>query len=212
MTASDMGTPAGSSNDDRLESTGNAPPTLTHPASSDTQGATTPAPDENPPGEESIESTEAEADASNTPKKKSRASRSFRGRTFRDIVQNHPRTEPTRIGTKGYTVRELCSTMHIAADSLRAAYTEPGRLTLNGIAALAAKMGEDPLQIAADILAEMKAAERTSGKTGAAKRNRASKVISAAKSGNKAAPTDATAGDADTTADAESPQDGPQTK
>jgi hypothetical protein len=198
-----MSDSAGSSPGTRLESTGNAPPT---PDSSDsipnteTIGAETPLPNEDTNGEQPVKSQEADAvSAPNARRKKSRASRTYRGRTFRDIVQNHPRTEPERRGTVGYTVRELCGTMHIAADSLRAAYEDPGRLSLNSIAALAYKMGEDPLQLVADIFAETKAAEKESGKTDTAKRNRASKP--------KAIPTNqgdpATTEPAETTPDAE---------
>lgn len=106
--------------------------------------------------------------------------RHYYGRTFRDIVQFHPRTEPERLGIPGFTIRELCSTLHVAAESLRTAYDEPGRLSLTGLMALAEKMNEDPLRVAADLFAEIRykqqiAAEKAAEKPKPVKRARLSK-------------------------------------
>lgn len=73
-----------------------------------------------------------------------------RQRTFHDIVQKHPRTN----GTFGFRVRELCATMRISAASLTAARRNPGQLSVNAVVALAGAMGEDPLCILTDIVAE----------------------------------------------------------
>ena len=73
-----------------------------------------------------------------------------RRRTFRAIVARHPRGD----GRFGFTVRELCRTMRISAASLAEARTHPGRLSVNGVVALAGAMGEDPLTVLADLLAE----------------------------------------------------------
>lgn len=70
-------------------------------------------------------------------------------RTFRDIVQHHPRAN----GKRGFTVRELCRAMRISAASLREAHANPGRLTLNAVSALAALMQESLLLVLADLLA-----------------------------------------------------------
>lgn len=70
-------------------------------------------------------------------------------RTFRDIVQHHPRAN----GKRGFTVRELCRAMRISAASLREAHANPGRLSLNAVSALAALMQEPLLQVLADLLA-----------------------------------------------------------
>ena len=53
-------------------------------------------------------------------------------RTFRDIVEHHPRGD----GKFGFTVRELCTTMHISAASLTHARTNPGHLMVEKIVAL----------------------------------------------------------------------------
>lgn len=70
-------------------------------------------------------------------------------RTFRDIVQHHPRAN----GKRGFTVRELCRAMRISAASLREAHAHPGRLSLNAVSALAALMQEPLLLVLADLLA-----------------------------------------------------------
>lgn len=73
-------------------------------------------------------------------------------RTFHDMVHK------PRGGRKtAYTFRELCSALHIASESLRAAKRAPGRLTLNGVLALSELLNEEPLAVAADLLAEIRA-------------------------------------------------------
>lgn len=71
-------------------------------------------------------------------------------RTFRDIVQYHPRANSKR----GFTVRELCRAMRISAASLREAHVNPGRLSLNAVSALATLMQESLLLVLADLLTE----------------------------------------------------------
>jgi hypothetical protein len=71
-------------------------------------------------------------------------------RTFRAIVQQHPRAN----GKVGFTVRELCAIMRISAASLTAARINPGRLSVKAVMALAGAMGEEPLLVFADLLAE----------------------------------------------------------
>jgi len=70
-------------------------------------------------------------------------------RTFRDIVRQHPRDN----GKRGFTVRELCRAMRISAASLREAHTNPGRLSLKAVSALADLMQEPLLPVLADLLA-----------------------------------------------------------
>ena len=82
-----------------------------------------------------------------------------RQRTFRDIVQKHPRGN----GTFGFRVRELCALMRTSAASLTEARKNPGRLSVNAVVALAEAMGEDPLRVLTDLLAEA-AAKRENGK------------------------------------------------
>ena len=84
-----------------------------------------------------------------------------RRRTFRDIVQKHPRGN----GKFGFRVRELCATMRISAASLTEARENPGRLSVNAVVALAEAMGECPLHVLADLLAET-GAKRKNGKRG----------------------------------------------
>lgn len=86
---------------------------------------------------------------SNTPGRARRRNASRR-RTFRAIVQQHPRAN----GKVGFTVRELCAIMRISAASLTAARIDPGRLSVNAGMALAGAMGEEPLLVFADLLAE----------------------------------------------------------
>jgi len=74
-------------------------------------------------------------------------------RTFRDIVQYHPRAN----GKMGFTVRELCRAMRISAASLQAAHANPGRLSLNAVSALDTLMQESLLLVLADLLAEAEA-------------------------------------------------------
>jgi hypothetical protein len=74
----------------------------------------------------------------------------FKRRTSRDIVEHHPRGN----GKSGFTVRELCSTMHIRAASLTEARNNPGRLSLNAVVALADAMEECPMPVIMDLLAE----------------------------------------------------------
>ena len=71
-------------------------------------------------------------------------------RTFRDIVRQHPRANDKR----GFTVRELCRAMRISAASLREAHTNPGRLSLKAVSALATLMQEPLLPVLADLLAD----------------------------------------------------------
>jgi hypothetical protein len=84
-----------------------------------------------------------------------------RRRTFRDIVQKHPRGN----GTFGFRVRELCAMMRTSAASLTEARKNPGRLSVNMVVALAEAMGEDPLRVLTDLLAEA-GAKRENGKRG----------------------------------------------
>ena len=77
-------------------------------------------------------------------------------RTFRDIVEHHPRGD----GRFGFPVRELCITMHVSAASLTHARTNPGHLMVEKIVALAGVMGEHPLHFLTDLLAEAAAKKR----------------------------------------------------
>lgn len=70
-------------------------------------------------------------------------------RTFRDIVQHHPRAN----GKVGFTVRELCRVMRVSAASLREAHANPGRLSLKAVSALATLMQEPLLPVLDDLLA-----------------------------------------------------------
>ena len=82
-----------------------------------------------------------------------------RRRTFRDIVQKHPRGD----GRFGFRVRELCAMMRTSAASLTEARKNPGRLSVNAVVALAEAMGEEPLRVLTDLLAEA-GAKREKGK------------------------------------------------
>lgn len=75
---------------------------------------------------------------------------SSRKRTFRNIIEHHPRGN----GKFGFTVRELCTTMHIAAETLTKARKDPGRLSLNSLMALADAMGEPHLDVMMDVLVQ----------------------------------------------------------
>ena len=57
---------------------------------------------------------------------------------------------------KKLTVRNLCGSLHVAAESLRAAYDEPGRLSVNAVLAFSDLVGEEPEQVFATIHAEIK--------------------------------------------------------
>jgi len=85
----------------------------------------------------------------NTPDRAPRRNASTR-RTFRDIVQKHPRAN----GKFGFTVRELCATMRISAASLTAARANPGHLSVEKVVALAEAMGESPLHVLSDLVTE----------------------------------------------------------
>ncbi|MDF7815450.1 hypothetical protein [Hymenobacter sp. YC55] len=56
----------------------------------------------------------------------------------------------------GFTVRQLCSGMHLAAESLKAAYDEPGRLSLNAVMAFSELVGEEPEKLVGDLFAEIR--------------------------------------------------------
>lgn len=77
-------------------------------------------------------------------------------RTFRDIVDRHPRGN----GKFGFTVRELCTTMRISAASLTEARRNPGHLSVEKVMALAEAMGEHPLRVFADLMTEAAAKKR----------------------------------------------------
>ncbi|WBA44020.1 hypothetical protein [Hymenobacter canadensis] len=89
-----------------------------------------------------------EAKASTGPAPRPRAAAR---RTLSSIIHYHPRPD----GKAGFTVRELCRTMRIGAESLTDAQQNPGRLSLSAIEALAEKMQESPVQLVVDLLAEM---------------------------------------------------------
>lgn len=74
----------------------------------------------------------------------------LRKRTFRNIIECHPRGN----GKFGFTVRELCTTMHIAAETLTKARKDPGRLSLNSLMALADAMGEPHLDVMMDVMVQ----------------------------------------------------------
>lgn len=57
---------------------------------------------------------------------------------------------------RGFTVRSLCSKLHVAAESLRAAYHDPGRLSLNAAMAFSELVGEDPDKVVVGMMAEIK--------------------------------------------------------
>ncbi|OGX92202.1 hypothetical protein [Hymenobacter coccineus] len=73
------------------------------------------------------------------------------GRTFSDIVRDHPRAN----GKKGFTVREVCRALRISAASLQAMHANPARLKLKQVRALAALMQEPGLLVLADIMADV---------------------------------------------------------
>lgn len=79
-----------------------------------------------------------------------------RRRTFRAIVERHPRVD----GKVGFTVRELCITMRISAASLAHARVNPGHLSVEKVVALAEAMEECPLQVLSDLLQEAGAKKR----------------------------------------------------
>ena len=79
-----------------------------------------------------------------------------RRRTFRSIVERHPRPD----GQVGFTVRELCATMHISAASVAHARVNPGHLSVEKVVALAEAMGECPLGVLLDLMTEASAKKR----------------------------------------------------
>ena len=91
-------------------------------------------------------------------------------------AKNFPRTFHGIVLEKGLTVRNLCSKMHVAAESLRAAYDEPGRLSLNAVVALSELVGEDPKAVAADLLAEVVELRQKGPASPAPRRSRSLKV------------------------------------
>ena len=68
-------------------------------------------------------------------------------RMSRAIAARHPWGE----GRYGFTVRELCCTMCISAESLAKARKHPSRLSVNRVLALAMATGEDPLTVLVDL-------------------------------------------------------------
>ena len=78
------------------------------------------------------------------------APRKRKARTFQQIVDSYKRPD----GKMGYTFRDLCPKLHIAAESLRAALKDPGRLSVNSVLALAKLMEVDPNVVMNDIMAE----------------------------------------------------------
>ena len=77
-------------------------------------------------------------------------------RTFRDIVEHHPRGNDRF----GFTVRELCRIMHVSAASLTEARQNPGHLSVEKVMALAEAMGEHPLRVLLDIATEAASKKR----------------------------------------------------
>ena len=77
-------------------------------------------------------------------------------RTFRDIVEHHPRGNDKF----GFTVRELCSIMRVSAASLTEARKNPGHLSVEKVIALADAMGEHPLRVLGDLMTEAAAKKR----------------------------------------------------
>lgn len=74
-----------------------------------------------------------------------------RARTFKYIFNWHQRPD----GKRGFTYRDLCPALHVAAESLRGALEDPGRLTVHSVMTLAGLMGENPMVLLADIMAEI---------------------------------------------------------
>ena len=77
-------------------------------------------------------------------------------RTFRDIVEYHPRGNDKF----GFTVRELCRIMRVRAASLTEARKNPGHLSVEKVMALAEAMGEHPLRVLLDIATEAASKKR----------------------------------------------------
>lgn len=77
-------------------------------------------------------------------------------RTFRDIVEHHPRGNDKF----GFTVRELCSIMRVSAASITEARKNPGHLSVEKVMALAEAMGEHPLRVLLDIATEAASKKR----------------------------------------------------
>jgi hypothetical protein len=88
----------------------------------------------------------------------------------------HCRTFHGIVLQKNLTVRRLCSELHVAAESLRAAYDEPGRLSVNAVLAFSELVGEEPEKVFADIHAEIKELRKKGPAAEAPKRSRTLKV------------------------------------
>ncbi len=86
-------------------------------------------------------------------------------RTFHGIVLD-----------RQFTVRRLCNELHVAAESLRAAYDEPGRLSLNAVMAFSGLLGEEPEKVSADLFAETRELRKKGPAPEAPKRNRTLKA------------------------------------
>ncbi|RSK43165.1 hypothetical protein [Hymenobacter rigui] len=74
--------------------------------------------------------------------------RASRNRTFHAIIKRHPRGN----GKFGFTVRELCRSMRIGAETLTKAKKDPGRLSINSLRGLADAMGEPHPDVINDIM------------------------------------------------------------
>lgn len=101
---------------------------------------------------------------SNSPKSTSSVFNRKRFRSFQEVVRE-----------RGFTVRKMCSELRIAAESLRAAYDEPGRLSLNAALALSEMLEEDPQDVLASLVAEIKQKKASGAPVTSAKRSRSSK-------------------------------------
>lgn len=97
----------------------------------------------------------SKAVAKNTPGPVLRRKRA-KQRTFRDIVEHHPRGN----GKFGFTVRELCAIMRVSAASLTEARKNPGHLSVEKVMALAEAMEEHPLRVLGDLMTEAASKKR----------------------------------------------------
>jgi hypothetical protein len=86
--------------------------------------------------------------------------------------QNPFRTFHGLVKENKLTVRRLCSELKVAAESLRAAYDEPGRLSLNAVMAFSELVGEDPQKVAADLFHEIGELRKKGPAPAAPKRSR----------------------------------------
>lgn len=93
-----------------------------------------------------------------------------------DHAQNPFRTLHGLVRENKFTVRHLCNKLHVAAESLRAAYDEPGRLSLNAVLALSELVGEDPQKVAADLITEISELRKKGPAPTASHRSRTLKV------------------------------------